>query len=79
MKANLKSIALVLVAFVTFTATAQTTKKVNVEKSKLHWVGKKVTGQHEGTIKLKDGAVVLKGKKLVGGNFTVDLSIQKNC
>lgn len=74
MKANLKSITLALVAFVTFTATAQTTKKVNVEKSKLHWVGKKVTGQHEGTIKLKDGALVLKGKKLVGGNFTVDMT-----
>ncbi|AWM14832.1 YceI family protein [Flavobacterium sp. NRK F10] len=74
MKANLKSIALALVAFVTFSTTAQTTKKVNVEKSKLHWVGKKVTGQHEGTISLKEGAVVLKGKKLVGGNFTVDMT-----
>ncbi len=74
MKANLKSIAFALVAFITFSATAQTTKKINVEKSKLHWVGKKVTGQHEGTINLKDGAIVLKGKKLVGGNFTVDMT-----
>ncbi len=72
---QLKSIALALVvAFGTVTASAQTTKKVDVAKSKITWVGKKVTGQHEGTIALKDGALVFKGKKLVGGNFTVDIN-----
>jgi len=71
---NLKTIALaLLVAFGTATVTAQT-KKVDVSKSQINWVGKKVTGQHEGTIALKDGALVFKGKKLVGGNFTVDMT-----
>lgn len=71
---NLKSIALVLIAFVTLSATAQKTTKVDATKSKINWVGKKITGKHEGTVNLKDGALVFDGKKLVGGNFTVDMT-----
>ncbi|MFY7988928.1 MAG: YceI family protein [Flavobacterium sp.] len=70
---NLKSIALALVAFVSFAVNAQT-KKVDVTKSTINWVGKKVTGSHEGTITLKEGALVFKGKKVVNGNFTVDMT-----
>ena len=71
---KLKSIALALVAFVSFATTAQTTKKVDASKSTINWVGKKVTGSHEGTITLKEGALIFKGKKVVGGNFTVDMT-----
>jgi len=72
---NLKSIALALiVALGTLTATAQTTKKVDPAASTINWVGKKVTGEHKGTINLKEGALVFKGKKLVGGNFTADMN-----
>lgn len=70
---NLKSFALALVALVTFSATAQT-KKVDASKSTINWVGKKVTGSHEGTINLKEGALIFKGKKLTGGNFVVDMT-----
>lgn len=70
---NLKSIALALVAFLTLSTTAQT-KKVDAAKSTINWVGKKVTGSHEGTINMKEGALIFKGKKLVGGNFTVDMT-----
>ena len=59
---NLKTILLaVLVTVSTATISAQT-KKVDVAKSKINWVGKKVTGQHDGAINLKDGALVFKGK-----------------
>ena len=72
---NLKSIALaVILAVSTLTASAQTTKKVDVSKSKVLWLAKKVGGQHSGDIALKDGALVLKGKKIIGGNFTVDMT-----
>ncbi|UQD56598.1 YceI family protein [Flavobacterium sp. K5-23] len=71
---NLKSIALALtVVLSTLSMTAQT-KKVDASKSTINWVGKKVTGEHSGTINLKDGALVFKGTKLVGGNFTVDMA-----
>lgn len=71
---NLKTIAVALITVVSFSVNAQTTKKVNVEKSKIEWTGKKVTGQHNGTINLKEGALVFKGKALAGGNFTVDMT-----
>ncbi|HNP33562.1 MAG TPA: YceI family protein [Flavobacterium sp.] len=71
---NLKTIAIaLLVAFGTTVATAQT-KKVNAQKSTITWVGKKVTGEHTGTVNLKEGNLVFKGGKLAGGNFTVDMT-----
>jgi polyisoprenoid-binding protein YceI len=71
---NLKTAALAVITLVTFSINAQTTKKVDVAKSKVEWLGKKVTGQHNGDIKLKEGALVFKGDKLAGGNFTVDMT-----
>lgn len=35
---------------------------------------KKVTGSHEGTISFKEGNLIFKGKKVAGGNFTVDMN-----
>lgn len=74
MTKKLKTIALALVAFVSFTSQAQTSKKVNAEKSSIHWIGKKVTGQHDGTVNLKGGILMFKGDKLAGGKFTVDMT-----
>lgn len=41
-------------------------------QSKIEWVGKKVTGSHDGIIDVKAGEVILKNGKLSGGNFIVD-------
>ena len=69
---NFKTIAIaLLVAFGTVNAQ---TKKVDAVKSTISWLGKKVTGQHEGTINLKEGALTFKGKNVVGGDFTVDMT-----
>jgi len=71
---NLKTIALAfVVAFTALSATAQT-KKIDASKSSINWVGKKVTGEHSGTISFKDGSLTFKGKKLTGGTFTVDMN-----
>jgi len=71
---NFKTIALALVvALGTFSATAQN-KKINVEKSSIKWVGKKVTGQHDGTINFGSGTLVFEGKKLKGGSFEVNMT-----
>ncbi|MFD2603797.1 YceI family protein [Flavobacterium suzhouense] len=71
---NLKTIAIALtVALTTLTATAQD-KKINTSKSKISWVGEKVTGKHEGTINVKHGVLTFKGDKLTGGNITVDMN-----
>jgi polyisoprenoid-binding protein YceI len=70
---NLKTIAFALFIAAGVTVSAQT-KKVDVAKSKITWVGKKLTGSHDGTVNLKDGALVFKGKKLTGGTFTADMT-----
>jgi polyisoprenoid-binding protein YceI len=69
-----KTIAIALfVALSAITATAQE-KKINTKTSKINWVGKKVTGQHSGTINFKDGVIIIRDGKLTGGSFTVDMS-----
>jgi polyisoprenoid-binding protein YceI len=70
---NLKSIALALVVFATVSVSAQT-KKIDASKSTIEWVGKKVTGQHSGTVNFKDGALVFKSNKLTAGSFTVNMT-----
>jgi len=49
-------------------------KPINVKKSSIAWVGKKVTGKHNGSISFKEGSVTLKKGKLVGGLFIVDMN-----
>lgn len=71
---NLKSIALALVVVLSTVSVTAQSKKVDASTSTINWVGKKVTGQHEGTVNLKDGALVFAGKKLTGGTFTVDMT-----
>ena len=71
---NLKLVAIAFVATLSMTTMVAQTKKVIVEKSKVTWLGKKVTGQHEGTVNIKDGALVFKKNKLKGGTFTVDMN-----
>ena len=70
---NLKIFAIALFTIGSLAVSAQT-KKVDVSKSTISWVGKKVTGQHSGTVKLQDGALVFKKNKLAGGSFTVDMT-----
>ena len=46
--------------------------KIVSTQSNIDWVGKKVTGAHNGTIALKDGELVLNDGKLTGGKFVID-------
>src|SRR5262245_27254961 len=57
------------------TASAAKTEKVSLEpgKTTIKWIGKKVTGQHDGTIKLQSGFVTLENNQLKGGEFVVDM------
>ena len=49
-------------------------KKIDAASSKIHWLGKKVTGQHEGNISLKSGSLTLDNGKVTGGTFVVDMT-----
>ena len=43
-----------------------------VAQSNIDWVGRKVTGAHNGTIALKDGELTLTDGQLTAGKFTID-------
>jgi polyisoprenoid-binding protein YceI len=58
--------------------SAQSKLIADAEKTSLLWLGEKVTGQHNGTINLKDGWLSLKDDKIVSGEFTVDMNSMKD-
>ena len=72
-----KILSVLLVLCISITISAQT-DPINTSKSKITWIGKKVTGQHEGIINFKEGALVFKNKKIVGGNFIADMTTLSN-
>jgi polyisoprenoid-binding protein YceI len=41
-------------------------------QSNIEWVGKKVTGAHNGTIDIKQGEVILSNGQLIGGKVIID-------
>lgn len=77
MKKTILSIALVAVFGLTATASTPNEdekKPVKVSESTVTWKGYKVTGEHNGSINLKSGFLEMKGKKLIGGEFVVDMT-----
>lgn len=47
---------------------------VNAGASKVAWLAKKVTGEHNGLVAIQQGELSLDGGKLVGGSFTIDMN-----
>ncbi len=46
--------------------------KVVPAQSRITWIGRKVTGSHDGTIDLKDGEIILNNGRIAGGSFIAD-------
>lgn len=51
---------------------------IDAAKSTVKWLGKKVTGQHEGTIAVKGGSIELEKNNLKGGSIEIDMTTIKN-
>jgi polyisoprenoid-binding protein YceI len=51
--------------------------KILTGQSNIDWVGKKVTGTHNGTIAIKEGELTLRDDKLSGGKVIVDITSLK--
>ncbi len=47
---------------------------VDLQESSIQWIGKKVTGQHNGYINFKSGELGVENNKLNAGKFTVDMN-----
>ena len=81
MKLKLTSAALLVLVVVSSAFIAPfkaVTYKVDIEKSSLTWVGKKLTGSHNGSIALQSGNLIFDGKKLNGGNFVINMATIKD-
>jgi len=51
--------------------------KIESAKSNIDWIGRKVTGAHNGTIGIKEGELTLTGDRLEGGKFIIDTTAIK--
>ena len=71
----MKKIALsLLVVIVTaLSSIAQENYKVNTEISSVEWIGRKVTGQHNGVIELKNGSYTFENDLITKGEFVIDM------
>ncbi len=70
-------VAVVAVAVATASAFKVSTvqdMKVDLAKSKINWLGKKVTGEHAGTISLSSGNLVVVDNKITSGKFEIDMN-----
>lgn len=65
--------AITLSLLIAFIAQAETLQ-LDTSKSEIHWVGKKVTGKHNGVIKLKQGVVSVTDGMIEGGDFSIDMA-----
>ncbi len=48
--------------------------KLENAKSKIDWVGRKVTGSHNGTIDIKEGTLEFNNGKLIAGKVIIDIT-----
>ena len=74
MKNTIKAVLILVVAIGTTAFTTNYLERVEVKSSTIKWTGKKVTGQHNGTIDLKNGYFEMDGEVITGGKFTIDMS-----
>ena len=48
--------------------------KIDTDKSKIYWIGRKITGEHNGTINIKDGYVNINEGSITSGEFQIDMN-----
>ncbi len=51
---------------------ATTILPVDLNKSKIEWIGRKIGGKHNGYVTITSGTVETDGKMMTGGSFVVD-------
>ncbi len=57
-----------------FSAPKSATYKIDEKKSKVTWIGKKVTASHTGAIAIEMGNFLVEDNKLKGGTFVMDMN-----
>lgn len=77
---KLKIIGILVTVLLTYgnTQAQAQTKKIDLTKSKITWTGKKITGEHQGTIDFKEGYLIMKDNMITGGRFVADMTTLNN-
>jgi len=52
-------------------------KEISAAKSNVEWVGKKVTGEHNGTVDITNGEIFVDENEVTGGSFEIDFTTIK--
>ncbi len=71
---TLKSLAIFALALSLSTSVFAASQKVDTAKSSVKWLAKKVTGQHTGTIAIKEGNLVVDKDKITSGKVVIDMN-----
>jgi polyisoprenoid-binding protein YceI len=71
---TLKSLAVFVLALSLSTSVFAGSQKVDTAKSSVKWLAKKVTGQHTGTIAIKEGNLVVEKDKIASGKVVIDMN-----
>lgn len=74
---TIKFFGLLVLAVSLSTAVFAGSQKVDTSKSSVKWLGKKVTGEHFGTIAVKEGALEVSNGKVSGGKVVIDMNSMK--
>lgn len=70
---TIKMMGVFVLALTLTNAAIAGNQKVDASKSSVKWVGKKVTGEHSGTISVKEGSLTVDGGKITGGKIVIDM------
>ncbi|WKK87332.2 YceI family protein [Marivirga arenosa] len=74
MKTKVLSIGLVAIIMAAAFTILRKEVKVDTNSSQIAWVGEKVTGQHNGTVNIKEGALEVENGQVTGGSFVIDMN-----
>lgn len=76
----MKTIKLITAVVAIFSTTAILAQevKIDINQSAIQWTGEKVTGEHTGTVTLKDAKLKMKDNTIVEGKFVIDMSSLTN-
>ena len=69
----IKSLGIFVLALSLTTSVFAGSQKVDAAKSSVKWLGKKVTGEHFGTIAVKEGSLEVANGKVTGGKVVIDM------
>ena len=78
MKTTIKLFTSIALLLAITTSTAQNRVSIDNETSTLNWTGKKVLGEHTGTIKLANSYIVLDEKGVKNGEINIEMTSLTN-